>query len=40
MLRTNLKHIKSLVEFNKVINSNENVMICCGTMGHVLSTSL
>ncbi len=33
MLGTNLKHIKSVEEFNEVIESNENVMICCGRMG-------
>ena len=33
MLQTNLKHIQSEAEYNKVINENENVMICCGRMG-------
>ncbi len=33
MLRTNLKHIQSEEEFNEIISSNENVMICCGRMG-------
>ena len=33
MLGTNLKHILSEEEFNKVISENENVMICCGRMG-------
>ncbi len=33
MLQTNLKHIASEKEYNEVINSNENVMICCGRMG-------
>ena len=33
MLQTNLKHIKSVEEFNEVIESNENVMISCGRMG-------
>lgn len=33
MLQTNLKHIESEEAFNKVINENENVMICCGRMG-------
>jgi thioredoxin 1 len=33
MLYTNLKHIESAVEHAKVINENENVMICCGRMG-------
>ena len=33
MLYTNLKHIESDDEFNKVLSENENVMICCGRMG-------
>ncbi|RLD60700.1 MAG: thioredoxin [Bacteroidetes bacterium] len=33
MLQTNLKHITSTEEFNKFIEENENVMICCGRMG-------
>ncbi|MDP8204327.1 MAG: thioredoxin family protein [Candidatus Tenebribacter mawsonii] len=33
MLRTNLKHIESVEEFDEVIESNEHVMICCGRMG-------
>lgn len=33
MLYTNLKHIESAAEHQKVINENENVMICCGRMG-------
>jgi len=33
MLDTNLKHIESDDEFKKVIEENENVMICCGRMG-------
>ncbi len=33
MLRTNLKHIKSVEEFNEVVENNENVMLCCGRMG-------
>lgn len=33
MLQTNLTHVNSETEFNKFINSNENVMICCGRMG-------
>jgi thioredoxin 1 len=33
MLLTNLKHIESEEAFHKVINENENVMICCGRMG-------
>lgn len=35
MLRTNLKHIKSVEEFNEVIKNNEKVMICCGKMGQM-----
>jgi thioredoxin 1 len=33
MLYTNLKHIESAAEHQKVINENENIMICCGRMG-------
>jgi len=33
MLYTNLKHIESEPDFRKVIDENENVMICCGRMG-------
>jgi thioredoxin 1 len=33
MLYTNLKHIESAAEHQKVINENENVMVCCGRMG-------
>lgn len=33
MLQTNLKHIESETDFRRVINENENVMICCGRMG-------
>lgn len=33
MLETNLKHVTSEEEFNKIIEKNENVMICCGRMG-------
>jgi thioredoxin 1 len=33
MLYTNLKHIESAAEHQKVIEENENVMICCGRMG-------
>jgi thioredoxin 1 len=33
MLNTNLKHIESDAEFQKVLNENENVMICCGREG-------
>ena len=33
MLYTNLKHIESAVEYAKIVNENENVMIICGRMG-------
>jgi thioredoxin 1 len=33
MLQTNLKHILSASEHQKLIEQNENVMICCGRMG-------
>ncbi|MEZ5082168.1 MAG: thioredoxin family protein [Bacteroidales bacterium] len=33
MLQTNLKHILSENEYQKVLEENENVMICCGRMG-------
>ena len=33
MLSTNLKHIESDEEFQKVLAENENVMITCGRMG-------
>ncbi len=33
MLKTNLNHILSEEQYNKIINENENVMICCGRMG-------
>ena len=33
MLHTNLEHILSKADFDKVISENENVMICCGRMG-------
>ena len=33
MLQTNLKHITSAAQYEEVLNSNENVMICCGRMG-------
>ena len=33
MLQTNLKHIATDADFRKVVNENENVMICCGRMG-------
>jgi thioredoxin 1 len=33
MLNTNLNHIESDAEFQKVLNENENVMVCCGREG-------
>ena len=33
MLQTNLNHITSANEYDKVLAENENVMICCGRMG-------
>jgi thioredoxin 1 len=33
MLTTNLKHILTAEQHQKIINENENVMICCGRMG-------
>ncbi len=33
MLFTNLDHIESEEQYNKVLQENENVMICCGRMG-------
>ena len=33
MLKTNLTHALSAKEHADIINSNENVMICCGRMG-------
>ncbi|WP_205461926.1 thioredoxin family protein [Mangrovibacterium lignilyticum] len=33
MLHTNLKHVLSKEEHQKLISENENVMICCGRMG-------
>ena len=32
-LDTNLKHVTSGAELNKLITENENVMVCCGRMG-------
>ncbi len=32
-LSTNLNHIVSEKQFNEIISTNENVMICCGRMG-------
>jgi thioredoxin 1 len=33
MLYTNLKHIMTADEHQKLINEHENVMVCCGRMG-------
>lgn len=33
MLYTNLKHIETAVDHQKIISENENVMVCCGRMG-------
>lgn len=33
MLQTNLQEIESASELQKLINENENVMVCCGRMG-------
>lgn len=33
MLYTNLKHIETAEEHNKIISDNENVMVICGRMG-------
>jgi len=33
LLQTNLDHLATEAEFKKVIEENENVMICCGRMG-------
>ncbi len=33
MLQTNLDHITNDADFKSTIESNENVMICCGRMG-------
>ncbi|HBF87015.1 MAG TPA: hypothetical protein DDX39_00125 [Bacteroidales bacterium] len=33
MLMTNLSHVMSADDHKKVIEQNENVMICCGRMG-------
>jgi thioredoxin 1 len=32
-LPTNLNHIATADELTKIINENENVMVCCGRMG-------
>jgi thioredoxin 1 len=33
MLYTNLNHVESAAQLEKIINENENVMVCCGRMG-------
>lgn len=33
MLYTNLNHIETAKQLEKIINENENVMVCCGRMG-------
>ncbi len=33
MLRTNLTHALNVEEHSKLLQENENVMICCGRMG-------
>jgi thioredoxin 1 len=33
MLYTNLKHIETATDHQKIISENENVMVCCGRMG-------
>jgi thioredoxin 1 len=33
MLYTNLKHIETAADHQKVISENEHVMVCCGRMG-------
>jgi thioredoxin 1 len=35
MLYTNLKHILTAEEHQKLISENENVMVCCGRMGPI-----
>lgn len=32
-LRTNIHEIETATELQKIINENENVMVCCGRMG-------
>lgn len=32
-LQTNLTHVNSAAEWQKILDENENVMICCGRMG-------
>ncbi len=33
VLPTNLKHVVSEDDLNKILEENENVMVCCGRMG-------
>ena len=33
MLYTNLTHIETAMQLEKIISENENVMVCCGRMG-------
>jgi len=33
MLYTNLNHVESASQLEKIISENENVMVCCGRMG-------
>ncbi|MBZ0242299.1 MAG: thioredoxin [Bacteroidales bacterium] len=33
VLPTPLKHVETADELSKLINENENVMVCCGRMG-------
>lgn len=32
-LRTNIQEIETAAELQKILNENENVMVCCGRMG-------
>ena len=32
-LRTNIHEIETAAELQRIINENENVMVCCGRMG-------
>lgn len=33
MLQTNLNHVRSAADLEKILSENENVMVCCGRMG-------
>jgi len=33
MLYTNLNHVETAAQLEKIITENENVMVCCGRMG-------